>query len=115
MGVFPAFPADTFNHLVLVTTDSAWRLVKQLLERSQVAPDLAAGIRSGPGPDGDGDILAGSCTQCRAACSAGSDPELRTVIAEHGLNGLISIASAECSVVKWHRTLYDTQREIVRC
>jgi hypothetical protein len=110
-GVFPVFPAGGFGQLVLVTTDSAWRLAKQLLERSQVAADLAACIRSRPDPTGG---VAGGCPECRAAYSAGSDPEVRATLAEHGLRGLTSIASAECSVVKWHRALYDPQRILIR-
>ncbi|WP_282777449.1 hypothetical protein [Nocardia sp. CC201C] len=113
-GVFPVYPADTFHLLILVTTASAWRLAKQILERSQVAGDLAAAIRRRSDPTSGEDRFMGGCPQCDTPYAAGSDPMLRETVAERRLAALTPMPCAECSVVKWHRALYDPVRVFVR-
>ncbi len=113
-GVFPVEPGDTFRQLVLVTTDSAWRLVEQLLDRSHVAGELAAAIRARPGSSGGGDHLTGVCAQCGAPYTVADDSAVRAAIVERGLHGLRSIVAADCSVVRWHRALYDPERVLIR-
>ncbi|MFE9576338.1 hypothetical protein ACFYO1_08140 [Nocardia sp. NPDC006044] len=115
VGVYPVFPAPEFRLLVLTSTDNAWKLAKHLLDRSRVASDIAATIRLRPHPADHGERFAGGCVGCGAGqFDTNDDPGLREEIERRGLHGLDSIASEECSVVKWHRALYDPSRSLVR-
>ncbi|MEV6280380.1 hypothetical protein [Nocardia sp. NPDC051832] len=103
-----------FNWLVLMTTDSAWKLAKQLLDRSQVATDIAAAIRARPDPAGDGVALCGGCTHCGEPLNILRNPAMREDMAQRRFTTLTSVGLAECSVVKWHRALYDPARQLTR-
>ncbi|WP_329406005.1 hypothetical protein OG563_30555 [Nocardia vinacea] len=114
-GLFPVFPAEEFHLLLLVDTESSWKLVKHLLERSGVADGLARTIIRRADPIGAHTALTGGCMNCGSAFDTpGADPEVQQDLARRGRYALSSIASAECSVVKWHRALYDPARTFVR-
>ncbi|WP_433679690.1 hypothetical protein [Nocardia sp. CA-119907] len=114
-GVFPVFPAAEYRLLLLVNTESSWKLVKHLLERSGVADGLARTIIRRADPTGDRTAMAGGCANCGSTLDAlSTDPAVHQNLARRGRHALSSIASAECSVVKWHRALYDPARTFVR-
>ncbi|MGW6421612.1 hypothetical protein ACWF82_02960 [Nocardia sp. NPDC055053] len=113
-GVFPVTPARSFNLLVLSTTDSACRLVKHLLERARVATELVDALTPKQIPSLDGEILAVRCPQCGAPPLGDSNLLMREAVATRGQLGLGSVASADCSVVKWHRALYAPERALAR-
>ncbi len=115
-GINP-LPSDyeAFHFLVLATTASAWKLAKHLLDESRTASEVAATIRTRRGAAAHGSVvLSGGCPRCGEPYSLADDPLVRAEVAQRCLAALTSVASAECSVVKWHRALYDPGRSVVR-
>lgn len=113
-GVFPLEPARSFNLLVLTTTDTACRLVKHLFARAHLAPELTAALMPKPTLICDREILTIVCPQCGAPYPDTGDSSLRKAVLGRSRFAMTSVASAPCSVVKWHRALYDPARTLVR-
>lgn len=112
VGIRPCDPAPTFRLLVLATTDTMWNLVDHLLDRARDGGGFPGMITQWRSPHGYR-LLHGDCHSCGAEPDQSAESLVREV-AGRGVHGLNSLAVGGCSIVKWHRALYDPHRTFVR-